>query len=119
VPQTTRILHLSDTHAFGDDRRHYGRVDTAAQLDRVLAAIDERRRFDLIVVSGDVSEDGTEASYRRVAGTVGEFARSRGARAVFAMGNHDRRAAFRAVLGAGQPAARERQPDGPLDRPVV
>lgn len=119
MPQTTRILHLSDTHAFGDDRRHYGRVDTAAQLDRVLAAIDERRRFDLIVVSGDVSEDGTEASYRRVAGTVGEFARSRGARAVFAMGNHDRRAAFRAVLGAGQPAARERQPDGPLDRPVV
>ena len=32
-----RILHLSDTHLFGDETLHYGSVDTLAALDRVLA----------------------------------------------------------------------------------
>lgn len=48
------------------------------------------------------------------------WAHARGARAVFAMGNHDQRDAFRAVLGGGQPDADELQLDGiDLDRPVV
>lgn len=119
MPQPIRILHLSDTHAFGDDTRHYGRVDTAAQLARVLDAIDVGERFDLVVVSGDVSEDGTEESYRRIRAAIGAFAAERGARTVFAMGNHDRRDAFRAVLGAGQDDAREPHPGGEADRPVV
>lgn len=119
MPQSFRILHLSDTHAFGDDTHHYGRVDTGAQLARVLRAVDRGERFDLVVVSGDISEDGTEESYRRVRASVGAFAADRGARAVFAMGNHDRREAFRAVLGVGQDDAREPNPDGEPGRPVV
>lgn len=121
VPPTIRILHLSDTHAFGDDTRHYGRIDTAAQLTRVLAAVDPGERFDLVVVSGDVSEDGSVASYERVRAAVGGFASARGAVPVYAMGNHDRRGPFREVLGCGQPAAREPHADAPplSDRPVV
>lgn len=64
-------------------------------------------RFDLIVCSGDVSEDGTEASYRWLRESLELWARDRGARTVYAMGNHDRRESFRAVLGGGQPDAGE------------
>ena len=99
-----RILHLTDTHLFGDESRHYGVVDTSEHLRLALAQVGSRE-FDLVVCSGDVSEDGSEASYVLARTEIGGWATARGARAVFAMGNHDRRAEFRAVLGDGQPGA--------------
>lgn len=114
-----RILHLSDTHFSGDGGRHYGVVDTAEHLKRALAHV-QHLAFDLVVVAGDVSDDGSEESYRQVQDAVSPWARERGARAVFAMGNHDRRGAFRAALGGGQPDADEQEIDGiDLDRPVA
>ena len=103
---TLRILHLTDTHLFGDDARHYDTVDTATQLTAALAHVAEQT-FDLVVVAGDVSEDGTIESYQRARTMMGDWARERGARTVFTMGNHDRREAFREVLGGGQPDADE------------
>lgn len=114
-----RILHLSDSHFSGDGGRHYGVVDTAEHLRRALAHV-EQLAFDLVVVSGDVSEDGSEESYRQIRDAVLPWARAHGARAVFAMGNHDNRIAFRAVLGGGQPDAGETELAGvDLDRPVA
>lgn len=114
-----RILHLSDTHFSGDGGRHYGVVDTAEHLRRALSHV-AHLMFDLVVVSGDVSQDGSAASYRQVKDAVTPWALARGARAVFAMGNHDRRDAFRAVLGEGQPDADELSLPGiDLDRPVA
>jgi len=114
-----RILHLSDTHFSGDGGRHYGVVDTSEHLRRTLAHVGHLL-FDLVVVSGDVSEDGTEASYRQVSDTLLPWALARGARVVFAMGNHDSREAFRRVLGGGQSEAEERELPGiDLDRPVA
>lgn len=101
-----RILHLSDTHVAGDGGRHYGVVDTAEHLQRALAHV-QRLNIDLVVVSGDVSDDGSEESYRQIQDAVTGWAAGHGARAVFAMGNHDDRAGFRAVLGGGQPGADE------------
>lgn len=97
-----RILHLTDTHLFGDDTKHYGVVDTADHLRRALDHM-SAQQFDLVVCSGDVSEDGTEASYERALDQIGSWATERGARSLFVMGNHDRRPEFRAVLGGGQP----------------
>ncbi|MGP6177720.1 metallophosphoesterase [Microbacterium sp. A196] len=115
-----RILHLSDTHFSGDGGRHYGVVDTAEHLHSALSHVGHLL-FDLVVVSGDVSEDGTEESYRSIRQQLTPWAQARGARVVYAMGNHDRRESFRAVLGDGQPDA-----DAPrelagidLDRPVA
>lgn len=114
-----RILHLSDTHFSGDGGRHYGVVDTAEHLHRALAHVGHLL-FDLVVISGDVSEDGSAESYRSIKEQVIPWAHARGARAVFAMGNHDHRDAFRAVFGGGQPDAEELQFDGiDLDRPVA
>ncbi|GAA1320632.1 metallophosphoesterase family protein [Leucobacter albus] len=114
------LLHLTDTHLFGDASRHYDVVDTADHLRRALDHV-AHLGFDLVVCSGDVSEDGTEASYERVRDTLLPWASERGARAIFAMGNHDRRESFRAILGDGQPGAETSQllaGEAP-DRPVA
>ena len=66
-----RILHLSDTHLYGDGRLHYGIVDTVAALDRVLVRAGELEAVDLVVASGDLSDDGSAASYRLLRDRLG------------------------------------------------
>jgi 3',5'-cyclic AMP phosphodiesterase CpdA len=73
MAEPLRILHLSDTHLFGDDTRHYGVVDTTAALERVLARAADLERLDLVVCSGDLSDDGTPASYRLLRERVAAF----------------------------------------------
>lgn len=114
TPRSLRILHLTDTHLFGDGSKHYDTVDTTDHLRRALAHVDEQE-FDLVVCAGDVSEDGSVASYEIARNVIGSWAEARGARAIFAMGNHDRRVSFRTVLGAGQPGATAREFAGPSD----
>ncbi|MGA0567553.1 metallophosphoesterase [Rathayibacter sp. KR2-224] len=95
-----RLLHISDTHLFGDPSTlHYGIVDTGAAFARVLATASEIPGIDAVVLSGDLSEDGTEASYRGLRDLVEPWAEERGAQVVYAMGNHDHPDAFAAVLG--------------------
>ncbi|MFC7403726.1 metallophosphoesterase [Georgenia alba] len=103
VADVVRILHLSDTH-FLAEGRHNG-VDTLAATERVLAACSELEPPDVVVVSGDVSEDGTPESYELARSVIGSWAHGVGAPAIFAVGNHDRRAPFRAVLGDGHLAS--------------
>ena len=95
-----RILHLSDTHLYGDGRLHYGLVDTLAGLDRVLARAGELEAVDLVVASGDLSDDGSAASYRLLRERLEPWAAARGAVVAYAMGNHDLPDAFEEVLGA-------------------
>ncbi len=101
------ILHLSDTHLAADGALHYGVVDNRAGLARVLARASGIRRLDLVVCSGDLSDDGSPESYRLLADAVEPWAAQRGARVVYAMGNHDLRPGFREVLApaAGADAA--------------
>lgn len=94
-----RILHLSDTHLYGDGRLHYGLVDTLAALDRVLARAGEADAVDLVVASGDLSDDGSVASYRLLRDRLEPWAAERGAAIAYAMGNHDLPDAFEDVLG--------------------
>lgn len=113
---TLRILHLTDTHLYGNDSRHYDVVDTEAHLRMALARVADRA-FDLVVCSGDVSEDGSVASYERVRNILEPWATARGARTIYAMGNHDDRASFRAVLGEGQPGVPVHTPAIAADPP--
>ena len=96
-----RILHLSDTHLTGDGALHQGSVDTTAALDAVLAHVDGVPGVGLVVVSGDVSEDGSPESYRTVRQRVGAWAERHGAAFVAVPGNHDLREGFRRVLANG------------------
>ncbi len=97
--RTLRILHLSDTHLYGDGTLHYGRVDTLAALRRVLDRASEIDALDVVVASGDLSDDGSPDSYRLLAGLLEPWAAERDAIVVYAMGNHDLRAGFEEVLG--------------------
>lgn len=103
-----RILHLSDTHLFGDGRLHFGLVDTLAALDRVLARAGELEAVDLVVASGDLSDDGSTASYRLLRERLEPWAADRGAVVAYAVGNHDRPDAFERVLGRRETASEVR-----------
>ncbi|MFJ7289899.1 metallophosphoesterase [Curtobacterium sp. NPDC098951] len=98
---TLRVLHLSDTHLTGDGSLHQGSVDTTAALEGVLARADGVPGVGLVVVSGDVSEDGSPESYAAVVERVGGWAGRHGAALVTVPGNHDLREGFRQVLANG------------------
>ena len=54
-----RILHLSDTHLLAERARHYGKIDTSGLLEAAVAGAGELAPCHAIVVSGDISDDGT------------------------------------------------------------
>ena len=106
-----RILHLSDTHVSRTGPDEDG-VDGLAALRRLLHDVRRVPELDLVVVSGDVADDGSEEGCRAVRSVVGEFAAERSIPHVYCTGNHDRRDGFAAALGSGHLA-----PDGsPLGR---
>lgn len=97
-----RILHLSDTHLYADpDARHYDLIDTAAALRGVVERLSDLRDIDLVVHSGDASEDFSAGSYRRLHELLDPLAASLDAPLVVAMGNHDDPAAYAEVAGPG------------------
>jgi len=112
-PGAMRVVHLSDSHLSGDGSLHQGSVDTLAALDRVLA---EAARVDgvrLLVGSGDLSDDGSTASYALLRDRIEAWAASREGHVdvVLVPGNHDLRAGFTEVLGDGH-LAHGAQPHG-------
>jgi 3',5'-cyclic AMP phosphodiesterase CpdA len=57
--------------------------------------------LDLVVVSGDLADDGSVAGYTAVQERIERFAAERQIPQVYCVGNHDDRAAFAQVLGTG------------------
>ncbi|TCC25133.1 metallophosphoesterase family protein [Kribbella speibonae] len=93
-----RILHLSDTHVSRTGPDEDG-ADGVSALCGLLH--DVRRDLDLVVVSGDIADDGSAAGCTTVRDLVGQFAAERGIPHVYCTGNHDRREGFTAALGHG------------------
>lgn len=104
--RTHRILHLSDPHLTGSGIDEDG-VGAAAALDRILFDARFVADLDLVVVSGDIADDGSAEGCAAVLGRVGAFAAERGIPHIYSTGNHDTRDGFAAVLGSGH-----RGPDG-------
>ena len=101
------IAQISDLHITPPGVLAYGRVDTAAALARLIAALNRLSpRPDLVVISGDVAESGLPAEYERAKALLADL------RIPYAVipGNHDRRAPLRAVFGNADQAG-----DGPLN----
>jgi Icc protein len=98
-----RVLQLSDCHvSAGADADYRGQ-----SADRNLASLlPEIRRWqpDLILLTGDVSEDGSAAAYGRVFAKLN----STGAPVLALPGNHDEPAVMRRYF-----------PQGPWDAPLV
>ncbi|MGW1026094.1 metallophosphoesterase family protein [Streptomyces sp. NPDC002577] len=105
-----RILHLSDTHVNRTDAPNRHGVNATDSLRLMLAELRHQQGIDVIVVTGDVADDGAVEAYAAVRELMGEFARGIGAPVFYTTGNHDERTAFGKVLGSGHP-----EPDVVLD----
>lgn len=95
------IVQISDVHLLGSGLLH-GRVDTTANLDEVLERVRVAGiRPELILLSGDLADDGSVAAYEALRDRVEPLADALGASVVYVPGNHDDRRAFRDVLLGG------------------
>lgn len=62
-----RIVHLTDIHLFADPAKRWGQAHPAAALEQVLDAIvADAWRPELCLVTGDLSDDGSDAAYEQL-----------------------------------------------------
>ncbi|MER5433162.1 metallophosphoesterase [Streptomyces sp. NPDC002588] len=100
-----RILHLSDTHVRRTDGPDRHGVDATDSLRLILRELRHLRDVDVVVVTGDLADDGSVEAYTTVRELIGDFARSLDAPVLYTTGNHDERDAFAKVLGSGHAEA--------------
>lgn len=92
-----KILQLSDLHLFADPRQELLGVNTSQSLDAVLAYIrkHELQQMDLMILSGDLSQDYSAGSYERLLEKFQDFA----VPIYWVPGNHDDGKLMHDVLG--------------------
>ncbi len=95
-PRTLRIVQVSDCHMPFDPRTPYRGQSADRNLASLLPAI-RRWQPDLVLVTGDVSEDGSAAAYGRVSAQLS----TAGAPVLALPGNHDDAAAMRPYFPVG------------------
>jgi Icc protein len=83
-----RLLQISDTHLFADAGRDLLGIATAASFQAVLDAITELPQpYDVVLATGDLSQDHSAASYQRFAQEVTTLQKP----VHWLPGNHDHR----------------------------
>jgi 3',5'-cyclic AMP phosphodiesterase CpdA len=94
------LLHLSDTHLrAAATPRLFDVVDGTERLARTIGVIEASGiRPDAIVVTGDLADLGEPGAYADLRALLEPYAERLGARALWVMGNHDERGAFRTSL---------------------
>jgi Icc protein len=92
-----QVIHMSDTHFAADPEYRFGGfARPRGRVEAVVAAIGALEfKPDLIVHTGDVTEDGLRESYDEAAEVLGRL----GAPIYFVPGNHDDGELLREVLG--------------------
>jgi 3',5'-cyclic-AMP phosphodiesterase len=89
------IAQISDLHIKPPDTLAYGRVDTAAALERCVAALNEfAPKPDLVVISGDLADTPTVEEYEYLKRLLAPLK----VRFVGIPGNHDSREMMRAAF---------------------
>ncbi|MDQ0754352.1 phosphodiesterase [Arthrobacter sp. B3I4] len=93
------LLHLSDAHLLGGTERLHGVVDSDSRLRELF---DEVRasgaRPEAVIFTGDLADRGEAEAYAKLREIAEPACRAMGAKVIWAMGNHDDRANFRAAL---------------------
>lgn len=80
-----RLVQLTDTHIYADAAARFDGVDTRASFARVLDAATRVDGRDRLVITGDVSMDGSTASYAWLADRLAALPD----RVILLPGNHD------------------------------
>jgi Icc protein len=105
----TTILQISDTHIVPEGALVSGRLDTSDALARLVARItgirDQIGPIDALLVSGDLSDDGSAESYAQFKTLIAPL----NLPTYIIAGNHDARNPMRAAFAKDLPA------DGPLN----
>jgi 3',5'-cyclic AMP phosphodiesterase CpdA len=92
------LAHLSDTHLRDPaDPLVRGLVDPRPRLIEALDAV-AAHEPEALVFTGDLSDNGTAASYVELRRLVEPYARDLGARVIWVNGNHDDRRTFAGAL---------------------
>jgi 3',5'-cyclic AMP phosphodiesterase CpdA len=90
-----RFLHLSDLHVVPEGQLVSGQLDTAGLLrvaiDTLIDRLDAIGPVDAVLVTGDISDDGSAESYKIARRELERL----GHRLLVVPGNHDDREAFR------------------------
>ncbi|MDA3648394.1 metallophosphoesterase [Saccharopolyspora indica] len=90
---------MSDAHVLPAGELQHGAVDTFANLEAALSTVAASGvTASALLLTGDLTDDGSPAAYRRLRDLVEPAAERLGARLIYLMGNHDERAAFRREL---------------------
>ena len=98
TPEHT-LIHLTDLHLVAEPGGLCHGVDTADALARALASVEESGvRPAALLFTGDLADAGEPGAYERLREIVEPVTRRLGAPALYAMGNHDDRAALRRHL---------------------
>jgi 3',5'-cyclic-AMP phosphodiesterase len=93
------LVQFSDVHIVPEGELLLGRLDTLDQLRQALAAVEAADLAPAaLLFTGDLADTGDVRAYRRLRTVVTEAAARIGAPALYGMGNHDDRAAFREGL---------------------
>lgn len=81
-----RVVQITDTHVYGDSAKSLLGVKTQESFDQLVQFLKLReKQIDLILLSGDLSQDGSKASYIYIANKMKEFA----VPVYYVPGNHD------------------------------
>ena len=90
------VIQLTDSHLFARANGRLLGIDTAASLQQVVAqVVREQPRIDLLLASGDLSQDGSVASYQRFC----ELTEPLAAPMRWLAGNHDENAPMAKACG--------------------
>ena len=93
------LVQLTDSHLFAEASGRLLGMDTADSLRHVVERVlDEQPRVDMILATGDLSQDGSVASYERFRNLCEPIP----APARWCPGNHDELAAMRQVAQDGE-----------------
>lgn len=98
------LVQITDCHLFKDDAGKLLGLQTAFSLNAVLDDIAMLPAKDLLLATGDLSQDGTPESYRRLRDGVNRFAMP----AFWIPGNHDEPALMASELTGGNWSAAKR-----------
>lgn len=93
------LLHLSDPHLLGGPDPLYGAVDSEARLIQLFDEVQASgARPEAVIFTGDLADKGDPEAYAKLRAIVEPACSDLGAMVIWAMGNHDNRANFRAGL---------------------
>lgn len=106
VLKPLRILQLSDLHLFADSKTKLLNINTFDTSKAVIAQMQldiSLQPADLLLLTGDLSQDYSSDSYCRVMALLSEFTCPIG----ICLGNHDNQQIFGEIFGASRPRVQE------------